>query len=429
MPKKIIPVIVVCWLFAAQVAAAASPSALSVASQSDWRQWRGGADHRGVNRYETTLSLSNVANLELQWVGNNGFNSSPAVAKGVLYVSNGGLHAYPADCASDGSVCPPLWTGGSDYADWSSPAVGGGAVYIGGVGGLFAFKVGCRSDGGQCPPLWRGTTATSAYTSPTFLEGVVYIANDNGNLEAYDTSACAAAGGFCSPMWRADLGGNVFSSPAIADGIVYVGGHDGFLYAFKTNCGTGGATCSPLWKGDMHDFSYGTPAVAGGTVYIATGNGGVYAFPTACRHGNGTCQPLWHAALPASIHSSPAVTDTTVFVGARHRLYALSVGCATDGSLCSPLWKSREIGLDNDEVASSPAVANGIVFVGSQVQNQSSGRLFAFPAECGKGGVTCRAIWKSAFLPGMVNASPAVAHGMVYVASNGGRTFAFGLPD
>ena len=429
MLRKIVPVIVVSWLFIAQSVAAAGPSALSAAQQADWRQWRGGADHRGVNRYENKLSVSNVADLKLQWVGNNGFNSSPAVANGVLYVSNGGLHAYPAKCATNGSVCPPLWTGGSNYADWSSPAVGGGAVYIGGVSGLFAFKVGCRSDGGQCQPLWRGTTSDSGYTSPVFSNGVVYLATNGGTLEAYDVSACASAGGFCSPKWTADLGGNVYSSPSVADGIVYVGGHDGFLYAFKANCGTGGASCSPVWKGDMHAITFGTPAVAGGTVYVAASDGGVYAFPTSCRNGNGTCQPLWHAALPATNHSSPAVTDTTVYVGSKHRLYALAVGCATDGSLCTPLWKSRRIGSDNDEVASSPAVANGIVFVGSQILNQASGRLIAFPAECGSGGQICESIWRSPLTAGMVNASPAVAHGMVYVPSNGGRTYAFGLPN
>jgi hypothetical protein len=420
---------IVGWLFIAQAVAAASPTALSVASQGDWRQWRGSADHRGVNRYESTLSVSNVSDLELKWVGNNGFNSSPAVANGVLYVSNGGLHAYPANCASDGSTCPPLWTGGSNYADWSSPAVGGGAVYIGGVSGLFAFKIGCRSDGGQCAPLWRGTSATSAYTSPTYSDGYVFIANDDGTLEAYNASTCAAAGGTCSPRWTADLGGNVFSSPAVADGIVYVGGHDGFLYAFKEKCGTGGATCSPLWKGNLHDFSYGTPAVAGGTVYIATENGGVHAFPTSCRTGNGTCEPLWYADLPSSNHSSVAVTDTTIYVGSKHRLYALAVGCASDGSLCTPIWKSPKIGADNDEMASSPAVANGVVYVGSMVQNQANGRLFAFPAECGFDGAICDWIWRSPLLGGMVNPSPAVSNGMVYVSSNGGRTFAFGLPD
>ncbi len=370
-----------------------------------------------------------MSDLELKWVGNNGFNSSPAVSRGVLYVSNGALHAYPAECATGGSVCQPLWTGGSGYADWSSPAIGNGAVFIGGASGLFAFKVGCRSDGGQCQPLWRGTAVDSAYTSPTYSNGVVYVATSYGTLEAYNTTACATAGGFCAPKWTADLGGNVYSSPAVADGMVYVGGHDGFLHAFKVGCGTGGATCSPVWKGDMHAITYGTPAVAGGTVYVAVSDGGVYAFPTSCRKGNGTCQPLWHAALPATNHSSPAVTDTTVYVGSGHRLFALAVGCATDGRLCTPLWKSPKIGLDNDEVVPSPAVANGVVFVGSQLQNQAAGRLFAFPAECGSGGATCRKIWASPVIAGMVNASPAVANGMVYVPSNGGRTYAFGLPE
>ncbi len=124
------------------------------------------------------------------------------------------------------------------------------------------------------------------------------------------------------------------------------------------------------------------------------------------------------------IHSSPAVTDTTVYIGAGQRLVALAVGCATDGRECAPIWQSRSIGY---YIASSPAVANGVVYVGAQNLNQSNGRLFAFAAHCGS--AICGRIWRSPLTGGMVNASPAVSHGMVYVASNSGRTFAFGLPD
>ncbi len=203
---------VVGWLFIAQAVGAASPSALSVASQSDWRQWRGGADHRGVNRYESTLSVSNVSNLQLQFVGNNGFNSSPAVAGGVMYVSNGGLHAYPADCASDGSVCPPLWTGGSNYADWSSPAVGGGA-------GLHRRRRRSVCLQGRLPlgrrpmltALERPARPISGYTSPTFADGIVYITT-NVRLPRTRTTFCLRRGRWrcAAPKWTANLGGERF---------------------------------------------------------------------------------------------------------------------------------------------------------------------------------------------------------------------------
>jgi hypothetical protein len=393
----------------------------------DWRQFRAGANHSGVNRYETSISRATVKSLQLKWVGNNGFNSSPAVVDGVVYISNGGLHAYPANCRDDGGVCPPLWHANSSYADWSSPAVARGIVYIQGVGGLFAYKVGCRHDGGLCSPIWSDLSSDAAYTSPTVGGGKLFVVTSSGFLKAYDTNACEEGGGTCSPVWKAPLGGEAHSSPAVADGIVYLVGADHMLRAFKVNCGTGSATCSPIWTADVHAFTFASPAISGGALYIGTSAGRLFVFPTSCRYGDGTCQPLWRARMPVEIHSSAAVTDTTVFVGSGRRLFAFSVGCATDGRMCDPLWRSTRTG-PGGGFASSPAVANGLVFVGSQEEYQSNGKLLAYRANCATGGALCQPIWESPMLGGMVNASPAVSNGMVFVASNGGQTFAFGLP-
>ena len=405
----------------------AATAASNARRAADWRQFRGGADHRGVNRYETELSTTTVGGLELQWVGNNGFNSSPSVANGVVYVSNGGLHAHPADCGTGGSTCDPLWTGNSGFANWSSPAVGDGAVYVGGSNGLSAYEVGCRDDGGECPHIWRDAGALAHFTSPTFSNGMVFLATDAGWLNAYDAEACNDVGGTCSPTWTADLGGLLFSSPAVADGIVYLGSPDGYLNAFKVNCGTGGATCDPIWRGNMHGATVASPAVGGGVVYLGTHSGELYAFPTSCRNTGPVCDPLWKAVLPVIIHASAAVTDTTVYIPANKRLYAFAVGCSSGGGLCDPLWKSGKIADQGSTLASSPAVANGVVYLGTQTNSSSNGRLIAFPAECGAGGAICNRLWRSPLLGGIVNPSPAVAHGMVYVASNSGQTYAFGL--
>jgi len=394
---------------------------------ADWRQFRGGAEHRGVNAYETELSTTSVGGVDLQFVTGQGFNSSPAVANGVMYIANGGLHAYPADCATDGSVCSELWTGNSGFANWSSPAVGGGAVYVSGANGLSAYRVGCRNDGGECAHMWRDAGAAAHFTSPTFSAGVVYSVTDAGWLNAYDARVCNDAGGSCLPTWTADLGGLVQSSPAVADGIVYVGTADGHLHAYRADCATGGAKCDPIWTADLNGFTVSSPAVGGGVVYMATHGGDLFAFPTSCRTTGPECDPLWTAVLPRIIHTSVAVTDTAVYVGANKRLYAFAVGCASDGQRCDPLWKSTRVVGGVGELASSPAVANGVVYIGTQARSQSNGRLVAFPAECGVGGATCHRLWRSPLLDGIVNSSPAVAHGMVFVSSNSGQTFAFGL--
>ena len=74
-----------------------------------------------------------------------------------------------------------------------------------------------------------------------------------------------------------------------------------------------------------------------------------------------------------------------------------------------------------DQVESSPAVANGIVYVGSEDKN-----LYAIDA------VTGKEKWR--FATGdWVDSSPAVANGIVYVGSNDKNLYAIGansvIPD
>ena len=415
---------------AARSDASAAAGFRNPAQQSDWRQFRGDADHRGWNQAEDTLSLANVGQLQILWRASGGFNSSAAVANGVVYNGDGGLNAYPADCRSDAGYCQPLWNGGTGYPDWASPAVGGGFVYMQSGGGLYAFKVGCRSDGGTCSPVWTGTNADTGYSSPALANGWLYNTTRSGQLQAYDTARCAQAGGTCAPDWVADTVGESNSAPAVANGSVYAVTTDGFLKAFAAHCGTGGATCLPTWIADLQTGGRvveASPAVANGVVYIANSDGHAFAFKTNCATGGGMCSPLWQKDMHNHTHSSPAVTDSSVYFVSGQRIYSFAVGCRSDGGTCTPLWRSGKHAASGG-FASSPAIANGVLYIATQGRNQANGKLLAFNANCGTDGRTCEAIWRSPLLGGMTNSSPAVAHGMVYLASNGGTFYAFGLP-
>jgi outer membrane protein assembly factor BamB len=65
---------------------------------------------------------------------------------------------------------------------------------------------------------------------------------------------------------------------------------------------------------------------------------------------------------------------------------------------------------------SSPAVANGVVYVGA-----GDDKLHAFDAARGT------KLW-TATTGASVDSSPTVANGMVYVGSADGKLYAFGLP-
>jgi len=217
------------------------------------------------------------------------------------------------------------------------------------------------------------------------------------------------------------------SSPAVAKGFVYAITADGFLEAFPEKCGTGGTTCAPTWTADLHAGVEASPMIAKGLVFVIDANGLAHAFGANCSTNGGSCLPIWSRQLVGHTHASPAATDTTVYFASAQRVYAFSITCVAAGKDCRPLWKSGRHP-SGGGYASSPAVANGVLYIGTQGLNQSRGRLIAFNANCATDGRVCTAIWRSDFLGSMVNSSPAVAHGQVYVASNGGTFYAFFVP-
>jgi outer membrane protein assembly factor BamB len=90
--------------------------------------------------------------------------------------------------------------------------------------------------------------------------------------------------------------------------------------------------------------------------------------------------PLWIGVGDggvAAIESSPAVANGVVYVG-KNTAQVLAYSAAGCGSFtCSPLW----IGLTQDEiVSSSPALVNGTLYIGSanKFDGGHPGRLYVF---------------------------------------------------
>ena len=88
---------------------------------------------------------------------------------------------------------------------------------------------------------------------------------------------------------------------------------------------------------------------------------------------------------------------------------------------CAHVHTALDRAATGGSIFSSPAVANGVVYVGSV-----DSKLYAFAAAgCGK--QACPPLW-SAATGGAVYASPAVSNGTVYVGSFDGKLYAYGLP-
>jgi outer membrane protein assembly factor BamB len=183
------------------------------------------------------------------------------------------------------------------------------------------------------------------------------------------------------------------------------------------------ATLQLKWKaqlGKLVDFS--SPAVVGGTVYIASSDGVLWAYP-AGGCGKALCTtPTWKSTSLAQIIDSPAVSNGIVYVGSQTdfnsndgKLDAFSAaGCGQ--AVCAPLWQ----GLAGSEsiLESSPAVANGTVFIGA-----FDGKLYAFNAN-GCGAPTCQPLWTGA-TGASIESSPTVANGVVFIGSDDGKLYAF----
>jgi len=116
----------------------------------------------------------------------------------------------------------------------------------------------------------------------------------------------------------------------------------------------------------------------------------------------------WSYATSGAIESSPAVANGIVYVGSNDgKLYAFDASCH---SACQPLWSYPT----GDRISSSPAIANRLVYIGSE-----DGNFYAFDASCRS---SCQPLWSYPTGSSM-NSSPAVANGVIYVSSD--KLYAF----
>ncbi len=135
-------------------------------------------------------------------------------------------------------------------------------------------------------------------------------------------------------------------------------------------------------------------------------------------------QLAWRAQLGGLVvSSSPAVVNGIVYIGSSDgRLWAYpAAGCKNP--LCTkPLWSSVSLG----QIVDSPTVANGVVYIGSQTSFSSNdGKLNAFSAQ-GCGGQACSPLWQGlAGTDAILQSSPAVAAGQVLVGAHDRRLYAF----
>jgi outer membrane protein assembly factor BamB len=183
-------------------------------------------------------------------------------------------------------------------------------------------------------------------------------------------------------------------------------------------------TLELAWEAQLGKLvNYSSPAVAGDLVYIASSDGRLWAWKRdGC--GRSLClKPVWRSRPMGQIIDSPTVADGIVYIGSQTNDHSNNgkldafdaAGCGQ--AECAPLWQG-DAGKDAI-LESSPTVAEGIVYVGA-----FDGRLYAFDAHGCGGASSCPPLWTGR-TGGSIESTPLVAGGRVYVGSDDGRLHVF----
>ena len=314
---------------------------------------------------------------------------------------------------------------------------------------------------------WTANIGGLIESSPTIFGEVVYIGSGQFNNAVYALNAKTG-----KKIWSFPTGGFIGGAPVVTANRVFIDGDGGVLYAINRQTGkqVWAATASSydfqsmlligdslftangtaysatsgklLWKSSYVGQS-STPTYDNGIVYYNCGDaaagldaktgatvfkagemitdcfGGTPELPIA---GNLLLAPglseselvalnkktgsqVW-SAVASGCCSSPAVANGLVYVAANTQLYAFRL---SNGKL---VWTAPTQGT----IEGSPAVANGVVYIGS-----GDNFLYAFNAVSGKRLFQFKTGDK-------IISSPSVSNGYVYIGSDDGKVRAFTAP-
>jgi eukaryotic-like serine/threonine-protein kinase len=320
--------------------------------------FRGDIAHTGV--YASTAP-ANIHHIRWEFKTGGRVFSSPVVADGVVYVGSND-HLLHAVDAVDGREIWKFQTGANVT---STPTVANGLVYFlsldgnaysldarsgklrwkfqtGGESRLnFAGLYGVAPSGEVVPDVWD-----FFLSSPAVFDGTVYFGSGDHNIYALDTRTGQL-------RWKYRAGDVVHSSPAIANGVLYIGSWDGVLYALDAKTGR------LVWKfatgTDPTHFMQGVPgsaAVADGVVVFGSRDNNIYALDLKSG------KELWRQGNQGSwVISSPAIASGTVYVTTSDTMKFRALELKTGRSLFELAYKAYSF--------SSPALAAGHAFFGT----------------------------------------------------------------
>ena len=370
---------------------------LSSPAIADGTLYIGSSDH--------FLYALDASNGTLRWKFKTGgrITSSPAVSAGLVYFGSFDSNFYAVDAAT-GHLKWKFTTAGErrfaathlhgaepaaetmpDPFDFylSSPVVANGAVYFGsGDTNIYAL------DGATGALKWKFKTGDVVHSSPAISDGTLFA----GSWDSYFYALDSTTG---KEKWRFKTGDDpnihnqvgIQSSAAVANGVVYFGCRDSKFYALDA------ATGKQLWFfANKGSWVIASPAVFDGKVYFATSDTGLIHALDA--KSGAPLFSLDNKHWP--MFSSPAIAGDTLYIGSHEgKLLAIDLKAQkfawtfeTDGTKAngsaftkpdgSPKYEAAFFDFFYDDmvsgvqkmmavgaILSSPAIANGTIYVGS----------------------------------------------------------------
>ncbi|HET9659750.1 MAG TPA: PQQ-binding-like beta-propeller repeat protein [Thermomicrobiales bacterium] len=230
---------------------------------------------------------------------------------------------------------------GSDLR--STPAISGAVAYFGTNDGyLIALDMLTQK------PKWSfDLGGYPVRASPAIADRTVYLAN------GFSVFAIDADTGNQRWKFAMDYAGE--SSPTVTDGVVYVASKENHLYAIDTKTG------KQLWFYKTDGLLFGSPSVSGDKVVIGGDDGDLFAVDRTNGH------LAWKIALDSGIYSTPAIDGERVYVTTKNKTTV-----AVDLASGDEIWSYPVGG------SASPAVADGVVYIGSD-----DGAIYAIDAAKG----------------------------------------------
>ncbi len=355
---------------------------------SDWPMFHGDEKRSGAT--QETLS----APFSLKWQVQVGTSvSSVAKSGGKIFVGSKDGKVYAFDAFSGGK----LWEFQTSGAVDSSPAVADGKVYVASRDG----NIYCV-DANLGTLQWYQNSGGTNISSPLVSNGYVYYGAGYPSTVVY---ALTTSGQIA---WQFATEQPVYSSPALLNGVLYVGSNDGNYYFL--NAQNGAKLNAFSSQGTIY---FAAPAVSD-KLYVSGGDYGKLFFAVDSQ----TAQQVWQHTLGGNDNyvkvSSPAVANGVVYVSAgypQQKLYAIDV---SNGQL---KWQVTFGNVGDWNYLSSPVVAGDKVLVGT-----TTGKLVVLDAATGNSLYEYQT-------GGAIISSPAVASGMIYVASTDGTLYGFASTD